>query len=170
MASFGDLKIILFTKYMFTHSFSLYWRFLWSVIFLSEEIRKSECFKNCQNILILGVDLCLASGIFLNSVPSNQGDRYFTYLAKYRPNFLGTQFACLRPGRSETVSSPSDTGDWIIQSNRQWPWSGWRNNKTSSFELKNSRSRSSGDLITWHKFLGDRPWDLPAFPTKNPIF
>ena len=38
------------------------------------------------------------------------------YLAKYRPNFLGTQFVCLRPGRSETVSSPSDTGDWIIQS------------------------------------------------------
>ena len=38
------------------------------------------------------------------------------YLAKYRPNLLGTQFACLRPGRSETVSSPSDTGDWIIQS------------------------------------------------------
>ena len=33
------------------------------------------------------------------------------YLAKYRPNLLGTQFACLRPGRSETVSSPSDTGD-----------------------------------------------------------
>ena len=33
-----------------------------------------------------------------------------------------------------------------------------------------SRSRSSGDLITWHKFLGDRPRDLPAFPTKNPIF
>ena len=83
------------------------------MLFLSEEIRKSECFKNCQNTLILGVDLCLASGIFLNSVPSNQGDHY---LAKYRPIFLGTQFACLRPGRSETVSSPSDTGDWIIQS------------------------------------------------------
>ena len=38
------------------------------------------------------------------------------YLAKYRPNLLGTQFACFRPGKSETVSSPSDTGDWIIQS------------------------------------------------------
>ena len=38
------------------------------------------------------------------------------YLAKYRTNLLGTQFAYLRPGRSETVSSPSDTGDWIIQS------------------------------------------------------
>ena len=36
--------------------------------------------------------------------------------------------------------------------------------------LSDSRSRSSGDLITWHKFLGDRPRDLPAFPTKNPIF
>ena len=33
-----------------------------------------------------------------------------------------------------------------------------------------SRSQSSGDLIMWHKILGDRPRDLPAFPTKNPIF
>ena len=38
------------------------------------------------------------------------------YLAKYHPNFLGTQIACIRPEKSETVSSPSDTGDWIIQS------------------------------------------------------
>ena len=36
--------------------------------------------------------------------------------------------------------------------------------------MQYSRSRSSGDLITWHKFLGDCPRDLPAFPTKNPIF
>ena len=49
----------------------------------------------------------------LNSALSNQGDRYS---AKYRLNLLGTQCACLRPGRSEAVSSPSDTGDWIIQS------------------------------------------------------
>ena len=42
------------------------------------------------------------------------------YLAKYRPNLLATQFACLRPGRSETVSSPSDTGDWIIQSTMKY--------------------------------------------------
>ena len=80
----------------------------------SEEIRKSGYFRNCQNILILGVDLCLESGIFLNSALGNQGDRY---LAKYRLNLLGMQLACLRPGRSEAVSSPSDTGDWIIQSN-----------------------------------------------------
>ena len=33
-----------------------------------------------------------------------------------------------------------------------------------------SRSQSSGDLITWHKYLGDCPRDLPPFPTKNPIF
>ena len=36
--------------------------------------------------------------------------------------------------------------------------------------VSDSRSRSSGDLITWHKYLGDCPRDLPAFPTKNPIF
>ena len=41
--------------------------------------------------------------------------------------------------------------------------------KTKAWQW-HSRSRSSGDLITWHKFLGDRPRDLPAFPTKNPIF
>ena len=35
---------------------------------------------------------------------------------------------------------------------------------------KDSRSRSSGDLIMWHKYLGDDPRDLPAFPMKNPIF
>ena len=34
----------------------------------------------------------------------------------------------------------------------------------------NSRSRSSGDLITWHKYIGDGPRDLPAFPMKNLIF
>ena len=34
----------------------------------------------------------------------------------------------------------------------------------SIWKLSHSRSRSSGDLITWHKFLGDLPRDLPAFP------
>ena len=62
--------------------------------------------------MILGVDLCLESGIFLNSAPGNQGDRY---LAKYRLNLLGTQLACLRP--EEAKPFPSDTGDCIIQSN-----------------------------------------------------
>ena len=31
------------------------------------------------------------------------------------------------------------------------------------------RSRSSGDLITWNKYLGDCPQDLHAFHMKNPI-
>ena len=70
------------------------------------------------------------------------------YLAKYRPNFLGTQFACLRPERSETVSSPSDSGDWIIQST---PWAeGEFKTGLIQLPLKDYlRKLESGRILNW---------------------
>ena len=40
----------------------------------------------------------------------------------------------------------------------------------SANQFSFSKSVIRGSVITWHKFLGERPRDLPAFPTKNPIY
>ena len=82
------------------------------------------------------------------------------YLAKYRPNFLGTQFACLRPGRSVTVSSPSDTGNWIIQSNvRVTRFLTWRVDVIPFSGL-------------WHEGHHFLPccWNFPSFSRKSCIY
>ena len=120
---------------------------------------------------------CVPSGTYNRLAPVTHtgcGTKLFSRLCQYMNPYQTLSWDTLEPVQSH-IQGVAQSCSWF----QSLPNSVCREVSTSPVThtgcgtklfILYSRSRSSGYLITWHKYLGDCPRDLPAFPTKNLIF